>query len=198
MNNVFAAGEPAASPSFEVVYDAYYPRIYNYILHLIGGSQRYTQLAEDLTQECFLKAFKAFYIHEHTHVSAWLYRIATNTIYDYLRKQRLIKWYSIDIPAEEEESSNNTWIPLLTATSEEEDDPQQRYDGAREALESALAKLPKKYRVPLLMHEEGYEYSEIAQTLHISSSALKMRMMRARNQLGQLYSEGEREEAARV
>jgi RNA polymerase sigma-70 factor (ECF subfamily) len=180
---------------FEAIYNTYYKRIYYHIRHLIGGS-RYAQLAEDLTQDCFLKAFKSFgNLHDDSNISAWLYRIATNTATDALRRRQLIKWYSLEKPMSKDEGSEESWMRLLTSEGEE-DDPQQRYNGPREAIQAALAQLPTQYRLPLLMREEGYEYPEIAQALNISSSALKMRMMRARNHLQQLYKRGERREEA--
>jgi RNA polymerase sigma-70 factor, ECF subfamily len=193
-NDALAApSSPAASPSFEVIYYEYYPRIYNYILGLVGGSWQ-SHLAEDLAQETFLKAFKAFYLHEHTRLLSWLYRIATNTTYDYLRRKRLIKWYSIDQSFEEREGcEDNNWILQLASG---DDDPQQQYNGPGEALGAALAQLPAHYRQPLLLSEMGYEYPEIAQALNISKSALRMRIMRARNRLEQLYNEADRREEA--
>jgi RNA polymerase sigma-70 factor, ECF subfamily len=174
---------------FEAIYSAYYLRIYNYILHLIGGGQ--TQEAEDLTQETFTKAFKSFHnLYEHSSVSGWLHRIATNTTYDVLRRRRLIKWHSIDLSPEEGEGEY--WISQLPGEAQE--DPQARYNGPREAIQAALAQLPMHYRLPLLLSEAGYSYPEIAQALHISNSALKMRMMRARNRGAQFYNEAEQRE----
>jgi RNA polymerase sigma-70 factor, ECF subfamily len=200
-NNVLTVASspvmPACHDEFEVVYQEYYKLIYRYILYLIGGNRQYAQEAEDLTQDTFTKAFKAFEkMDNHSKVSAWLYRIATNTAYDALRRRRLVKWYSIDMPFDEESEGceNNNWILLLS--SGEDNDPQQRYKGPGEALEAALAQLPAHYRQPLLLSEMGYEYPAIAQALNISKSALRMRIMRARNRLEQLYNEADRREVA--
>jgi RNA polymerase sigma-70 factor (ECF subfamily) len=192
---VAAASSLAASApqDFEVVYITYYARVYNYILHLVGGNQRYHQLAEDLTQDSFVKAFNAFeQLRDHSHLLAWLYRIAFNTAMDTLRRRQRIHWHSIDLSSfeEEEDSYNNHhWIPQITA--KEEDDPQVKYDGPQEAIQAALARLPQRYRVPLLLGETGYSYLEIAQALDISLSALKMRIVRARKMVEQYYHDEE-------
>src|SRR5262245_50372718 len=65
--------------SFERIYDEYKTPIYNYIYHLVGNREQ----ADDLTQDTFLKAFKALpKMDANLKLSAWLYRIATNTAYD--------------------------------------------------------------------------------------------------------------------
>ena len=74
---------------FERIYDEYKTPIYNYIYHLVGNREQ----ADDLTQDTFLKAFKALpKMDASLKLSAWLYRIATNTAYDALRRRKLIAW----------------------------------------------------------------------------------------------------------
>src|SRR5260221_14726741 len=75
--------------SFERIYDEYKTPIYNYVYHLVGNREQ----ADDLPQDTFLKAFKALpKMDANLKLSAWLYRIATNTAYDALRRRKLIGW----------------------------------------------------------------------------------------------------------
>src|SRR5260370_42276197 len=73
--------------SFEEIYDEYKTPIYNYVYHLVGDREQ----ADDLTQDTFLKAFRALpKIDANLKLSAWLYRIATKTAYDALRRRQLV------------------------------------------------------------------------------------------------------------
>ncbi len=75
--------------SFDQIYDEYKTSIYNYVYHLVGDREQ----ADDLTQDTFLKAFRALpKMDGSLKLSAWLYRIATNTAYDALRRRKLIAW----------------------------------------------------------------------------------------------------------
>ncbi|HEY7984022.1 MAG TPA: sigma-70 family RNA polymerase sigma factor, partial [Ktedonobacterales bacterium] len=73
--------------SFERIYEDFKTPIVNYIYHLVGNRDQ----AEDLAHDTFLKAFKALpKMDSSLKLSAWLYRIATNTAYDALRRRKLI------------------------------------------------------------------------------------------------------------
>src|SRR5947209_19821945 len=75
--------------SFDQIYDEYKTPIYNYVYHLVGDREQ----ADDLTQDTFLKAFRALpKMDANLKLSAWLYRIATNTAYDALRRRNVIAW----------------------------------------------------------------------------------------------------------
>lgn len=72
------------SEAFSRLYEAYFDKIYRYIIIKIGSQME----AEDMTQQVFLKALQAIpsYKSQGAPFSAWLYRIAHNQIVDYLRK----------------------------------------------------------------------------------------------------------------
>jgi RNA polymerase sigma-70 factor (ECF subfamily) len=72
------------------------------------------------------------------------------------------------------------------------------YDGGRfeqhvadrELVQTVLGRLPEKYRVCLLLYEhEGFSCAEIAEVLSLSPSAVKMRLMRARERFIALYKQ---------
>jgi RNA polymerase sigma-70 factor (ECF subfamily) len=71
--------------AFNQIYENYFDRIYRYIVFKTGNSYD----AEDLTQQVFIKAFKAIpkFKWRGLPFSAWLFRIAHNQIIDYLRKE---------------------------------------------------------------------------------------------------------------
>jgi RNA polymerase sigma-70 factor, ECF subfamily len=128
--------------------------------------------AEDLCQETFLKALRGWAQHDPSGSAvAWLYRIATNTAYDHLRRHR-----------------RAALTPLVEALAlPSANAPELRLDES-EPVRSALAQLPARYRVPLLLQVcAGHSLSEIAAILGCSSSAVKMRLLRARERFRQVY-----------
>lgn len=153
-----------SSWTFERIYDEYKVPIYNYILHLVGNREQ----ADDLTQDTFLKAFKALpKMDPSLKLSAWLYRIATNTAYDALRRRKLIAW--------------TPWQDMdHKPMDEEQGDPQESF-GRASLVHEALELMPRHYRAALLLYtQEGFSYSEIAAALNIAESGVKMYLTRAR------------------
>lgn len=156
---------------FEQLFRDYQRPILNYLYRLVGDAAR----AEELTQDAFVKAYRALHrLPPDANRRAWLYRIATNTAYDQLRRRRLIQW----LPLLEQDS------PSLIQNGPE--DP----TGAQDAIRRALAQLPNDYRVPLILYSvQGYSTKEIGEMLSISQGAVKTRLCRAREKFRQVYGE---------
>ncbi len=157
--------------SFERIYDEFKTPIFNYIYHLVGDREQ----ADDLTQDTFLKAFKALpKMDASLKLSAWLYRIATNTAYDALRRRKLIVW----LP----------WQDLDHEPADLESPDPQETIGTTELVRQALRRMPATYRAALLLYtQEGFSYAEIAQTLNIAESGVKMYLSRARQAFREHY-----------
>ncbi|MGZ3674871.1 MAG: RNA polymerase sigma factor, partial [Ktedonobacterales bacterium] len=130
--------------SFERIYDEYKTPIYNYIYHLVGNREQ----ADDLTQDTFVKAYKALpKMDASLKLSAWLYRIATNTAYDALRRRKLIAW----LP----------WQDLDHEPADVESADPQETIGTTELVQAALKRMPRHYRAALLLYtQEGFSYAE--------------------------------------
>lgn len=157
--------------SFERIYDEFKTPIYNYIYHLVGSREQ----ADDLTQDTFLKAFKALpKMDANLKLSAWLYRIATNTAYDALRRRKLIAWMP--------------WQDMDHEPADVENADPQESIGTSELVQAALRRMPRHYRAALLLYtQEGFSYAEIARTLNIAESGVKMYLSRARHSFREHY-----------
>jgi RNA polymerase sigma-70 factor, ECF subfamily len=169
-----AHGVKAETPepwSFERIYDEYKTPIYNYVYHLVGNREQ----ADDLTQDTFLKAFKALpKMDGNLKLSAWLYRIATNTAYDALRRRKLIAWMP--------------WQDLDHEPADLESADPQETIGTTELVNAALRRMPRHYRAALLLYtQDGFSYAEIARTLSIAESGVKMYLSRARHSFREHY-----------
>ena len=81
---------------FEAIFQRFQTPITNFIYHLIGNREQ----ACDLAQDVFVKAYKALLagtVVQPGALSAWLYRIASNTTTDTLRRRRLIAWLPLSL-----------------------------------------------------------------------------------------------------
>jgi RNA polymerase sigma-70 factor (ECF subfamily) len=137
--------------------------------------------AEDLIQETYLRAFRAFHQFEAgTNLKAWLYRILTNTfINSYRKKQRepqtvsddeLEDWYLYSKMAGPgaEPSAETAVIESLPD----------------EEVQEALASLPEQFRIAVLLADvEGFSYKEIAQITEVPIGTVMSRLHRGRKAL---------------
>lgn len=72
---------------FDTFYEQQFQKIYQYIRYMVSN----VELAEDLTQETFLKFYKAKFRHEAS-AETFIRQIARNLVYDHYRKKALIEW----------------------------------------------------------------------------------------------------------
>lgn len=160
--------------AFERLFREYQKPITNYIFRLVGDPDE----AQELAQDVFVKAYRALpELPAKANVCAWLYRIATNTAYDALRRRRLIAWlpfFPNNEPALMVEGFEARVVEHLT-------------------VHQALGQLPVKYRAPLILYTcQGFSVSEVAEILGISQAAVKTRLFRAREMFRQAYQESAR------
>ncbi|HEX2189838.1 MAG TPA: sigma-70 family RNA polymerase sigma factor [Longimicrobiaceae bacterium] len=141
------------------------------------GMVRDGDLAADLVQDSLVKAYTSLATcQDPNRFGAWVFRILVNRCKDHLKSRR-----RHTAPLEED-----------TATAPDSDDPALGADRAdtRALVERALATLPAAQREAfLLKHLEGRSYEEMAEMLGVSISALKMRVLRAREALQSLLRE---------
>ncbi len=207
--------EPAASTrpggvitldDFEEIFTRFQTPLTNFVFRLVGNREQ----AYDLTQDVFVKAYRA--LSSGTTIqagalSSWLYRIASNTATDALRRRRLISWLPLSLFNEDRgigagmpsQETANSQQPVSEETlSAAAGALNNGYDGGRfeqhvadrDVVASVLKKLPTKYAECLLLYEhEGFSCAEIAEVLHVSPSAVKMRLMRARERFIELYQQ---------
>ena len=206
---------------FEAVFLRYQTPITNFIYRLIGNREQ----ACDLAQDVFVKAYKALLggtVVQPGALSAWLYRIATNTTTDTLRRKRIISWLPLSLFNDDRgigagvvSDSGSTALEGYTNTGDEQANgarpasgsslhERNGYDGGcfesrvaeREIVERVFQQLPAKYASCLWLYEnDGFSCAEIAQVLNISASAVKMRLMRARERFIALYKKEVGEES---
>lgn len=158
---------------FALLVQTYSPPIYNLAVRLTGSLHD----AEELTQETFVKAFQGLrrYDPERKFFS-WIYTIAVNTIRSHLQKNPPI-FFDHDLSATPADTKSN---PELKVIRTQEND----------LLTQALQKIPLDLREAVLLRfYQELSFGEVSEILGISTSAAKMRVYRALEQLEKLLAD---------
>jgi len=170
----------------EELYRDYKDRIEGFIRRMV----RDTALAQDLTQETFIRAQKGLKDFRGESSSlTWLFRIANNLCLDHLRKEKgrglMVDFF---------EYLDNRDYGAEESGKNEESDQQVHLLEQREMSECVqefVDRLPETYRsVMVLYYLEGFSIEEIAGILGISSVSIRVRLHRAREELRILLEEG--------
>ena len=156
--------------------------IYRLGLKMLGNPQD----AEDVLQNAFLKALQSLGNFEgRSSPLTWLYRIAVNEALMLIRRQKP----QVEIAEEPQDGEGDLPTPVqltdwcclpesdfLTAES-------------KRALDAAILKLPEKLRVVFLLRDiEGMSIQETSETLNLTETAVKTRLLRARLHLREQLS----------
>ena len=154
------------------------------VFSLILRMVRDRQLAEDLSQETFIKALNAIATYRpEFKFSSWIFKIANNAAIDQLRR-RSVQTLSLD------GAPNATTPDEIEATVLQVGDRSESALAAIEArelgssIERAIGQLRPEYRSCILLrHVEGLAYEEIAQLLDLPLGTVKTYIHRARHEL---------------
>ncbi len=161
--------------AFELVHERHRARIFRIVYRCVG--QR--QLAEDITQETFLRVFRHLSRYQPMgQASAWVTRIAVNLSRNALRRRREVL---VDVDPESEGGES-----MFERVADAQASPA---GGAvlserEEHVRAAIAELPIEYReVMVLCSLEGFSYREAAKALSISEQLVGVRLFRGRHML---------------
>ncbi|MCS6988281.1 MAG: sigma-70 family RNA polymerase sigma factor [Chloroherpetonaceae bacterium] len=166
----------ARDNAYKRLLDKYRGQIYNLILKIVHDAEE----VEDLVQESFSKAFNSIgNFNKEYAFSTWLYRIATNSSIDFLRKRR-IRTTSLDNPIKTKDDEYYLEVP------DSRQEPARNVMQAQrdEIVRAAIAQLPDKYRVVIEMrHLQELTYEEIAKELRLPLGTVKAHIFRGRELL---------------
>ena len=150
--------EELSKEEFQTVFKLWYKPIRNFIYYRCGD----TEIAEDITQDTFVKLWELRDRIDKSTVKAYLYKIAQNTTINHLKRQQLLYKFR-----------------KKPATDRDYDTPEklaemQQYE---ERLQRVIAMLPEGGREVFLMNRiEDLTYNEIAERLGLSVKAIEKRM----------------------
>ncbi len=134
------------------------------------------QIAEDIAQESFLKAYTSLdSFREESAFYTWLYRITSNTSKNYLvsknRKKELL----------ESEVSSNEHVDVFDLPSGSSPEEIMEANNLRELIFESLTNLPEDIRTALSLREfEGLSYEDISEVLNCPIGTVRSRIFRGR------------------
>jgi RNA polymerase sigma-70 factor (ECF subfamily) len=171
--------EEIAAQEFARIVESHRPQIFRFLL----ASTRDIDLAETLTQECFLKAHRNWgRFRGESSAMTWLMRIAINLQKDHWRNRRLQFWRQTRTNAVDLDEASE-WLPSGERSAEQRMLAREQVEQVWKAVEG----LSERQRtVFLLRYIEDQELSEIAQATGLSEGTVKAHLSRA---LGKVRAE---------
>jgi RNA polymerase sigma-70 factor (ECF subfamily) len=160
--------------AFDLLVLKYQHKIVNLVMRYV----RDPELALDITQEAFIKAYRALpRFRGDSAFYTWMYRIAVNTAKNHLAAQRR-RPMDVELDLQDPEQYD------LHSKLKETDTPEGVTIGKelQETVERAIAALPEDLRTAIILRElEGMSYEEIAQTMECPVGTVRSRIFRARD-----------------
>ncbi len=156
-------GDEAA---FAEILRAYRAPVYTYVARIVGNRP----LAEDLTQEIFLRVFQGLPRFSHrSKFTTWLFQVTKNRVLDELRAQERRPQVAATLDD----------LPSLEAFELPEDQA-----GTMAALWRAVEDLTPDLKMSLLLRDVvGLSYNEIADSLEVTLATVKWRIFKAREEV---------------
>jgi RNA polymerase sigma-70 factor (ECF subfamily) len=160
-------------------YKAFDLLVLKYQSRIIGLAMKFVkdiQIAEDVAQESFIKAYKSLdSFREESAFYTWLYRIASNTSKNYLiskkRKNELL----------ESEVFSSKEIDIFDIPGESSPEEILQANNLREVIFESLSNLPEDIRTAVSLREfEGLSYEEISEVLDCPIGTVRSRIFRGR------------------
>lgn len=162
--------------AFEAIFQLYERQIYGFIYRMMGNAED----ANDLTQDCFIRAYKALsQTNDELNISAWLHRIASNACLDVLRRRQRIRW----LPWETHKHEH-----LLHGRPLDEPESNALRSETQITVQHVISQMSPRNRMALILREyEGMSCEEIGEILGLSRSAVKSVLFRGREEFRRIY-----------
>ena len=166
---VIAACQQGDRAAFQLLFETYKDKVFSIAVYSSDGDRA---LADDITQQIFLKLFTAIQqFRGDSEFTTWLYRLVVNACLDEKRRRRKL------LP----------WGETVDIRKSSERKPQEKQYARREvaaAVQQAISELKPKFRLPILLkYIEGLSYEEIAGVMGCSKGTVASRLNRGHSQL---------------
>lgn len=168
-------------------YEELVRRHYGKIYALVYGMTSNREDAEDVTQEVFVKAWKALgHFREHSSFYTWVYRIAVNRTINFRKRRnrrKTVKFEEFDPDIKQAESykefsSKGSVLRKMSLTE------------FQKKMNEALQTLSDKHRAVVVMHDvQGMSHAEIAKVMGCSEGTARSRLFYARKKLQEQLAE---------
>jgi RNA polymerase sigma-70 factor (ECF subfamily) len=156
--------------AFDRLFEDFSPAIFNYVLRMVGDTDR----AADIAQDTFIKAYRKLdTLTDEKSTRSWLYRIATNTAIDEMRRRR---WVSPLQQGEDDRNDRPDAGPgpeaiVMNATLDDR-------------IQRALLQLRPNHRQCLILSDlEDMSAQQIGEVMGLSYGAVRTLLCRARGEM---------------
>jgi RNA polymerase sigma-70 factor (ECF subfamily) len=168
-------GSDARKAEFDRIFTAYSAPIYNYALRMVGDPDR----AADIAQDTFIKAYRKLdTLTDASSTRSWLYRIATNTAIDEMRRRRHV------VPMDDDEDR-----PVEQADGGPGPETQVLSGLMDERISRALLRLRPNHRQCLILSDvEDMSAVQIGEVMAMSNGAVRVLLCRARGEMRRLLA----------
>lgn len=165
----------ARKAEFDRIFTAYSAPIYNYALRMVGDPDR----AADIAQDTFIKAYRKLdTLTDPSATRSWLYRIATNTAFDEMRRRRHTAQPELgeDHPIEQPDGGPGPETQVLSGLLDER-------------IGRALLRLKPNHRECLILSDvEDMSSVQIGEVMGMSQGAVRVLLCRARGEMRRLLA----------
>jgi RNA polymerase sigma-70 factor (ECF subfamily) len=168
-------GSDARKAEFDRIFTEYSAPIYNYVLRMVGDRDR----AADIAQDTFIKAYRKLdTLTDPSSTRSWLYRIATNTAIDEMRRRRGVVPSDAgeDRPVEQPDGGPGPETQVLSGLMDER-------------ISRALLHLKPNHRQCLILSDvEDMSAVQIGEVMGMSNGAVRVLLCRARGEMRRLLA----------
>jgi RNA polymerase sigma-70 factor (ECF subfamily) len=166
--SVIEACQQGDRDAFQLLFESYKDKVFSIAVYSVGDRA----LADDVTQQIFLKLFTAIrQFRGESEFTTWLYRLVVNACLDERRRRK--RW----LP----------WGETVAMKNPVDRKPQEKQFArleVAEAVQAAIGELKPKFRLPILLkYIEGLSYEEIASVMGCSKGTVASRLNRGHSQL---------------
>ena len=171
---VIEACQQGDRAAFQLLFEAYKNKVFSIAVYSSGGDRA---VAEDVTQQIFLKLFTAIrQFRGESEFTTWLYRLVVNACLDEKRRRRrLLPW--------------GETVAMRNPSDKKPQEKQYARLEVAEAVQKAIGELKPKFRLPILLkYIEGLSYEEIASVMGCSKGTVASRLNRGHSQLAKRLS----------
>lgn len=157
--------------AFANIYREFHPRVLSLCRYILGSHED----AEDASSEVFARLPRAIRTYDRSlPFSRWISSVASHYCIDLLRRRKSEARWLAAAPAAPDQTASPGRSPADDLLSRESEC----------AVQSAIARLPERYRAPLVLrYYDELSYDEIARQLHLSRSNAKTLVFRAKKEM---------------
>jgi RNA polymerase sigma-70 factor (ECF subfamily) len=150
--------------AYQELFERYAPKIYNFSLTYLKNKAD----AEELVQDVFLKIWeKREILDAAKNIKAYIFKIAVNTIYDFIRRKNIENAFNEFAKANFNPSDNSTWDTVI-------------YEDMQSSVNELISKMPdQQRRVFNLSRKKGLSNDEIAEKMELSKRTVENQLYRA-------------------